>query len=176
MKKTRSEYVRYTKTIARYMEQWLKKQINLASHLDSFELKRLSIDWSIKRRCSRGGWYKSVGGPGISIAMHTTCKSTNGQVLRWYEYSSFDNNPVIGGFYYTDPCYALQGIVAHEMAHAAQYHCYYTTNQKRDKPHGKLFKYYYQALREEFVNPIIENQDILLEQRNKNIQDIKRAA
>ena len=171
---SKTEYNDYVQDTAYLMQRWLQKQTHIADHLCTFELKHIRADWSKKRRSSRGGWYRSHNGPGISIAMHHTCRPTNGQVLRWYEYSSFDKSEVIGGFYYTDPVHALQGVVAHEVAHAAQYHRYYTTNESRDKPHGRIFKLYYHALRKHCVNPTIENQPVLLVRRSRNIKAIAK--
>ena len=99
---SKTEYNDYVQDTAYLMQRWLQKQTHIADHLCTFELKHIRADWSKKRRSSRGGWYRSHNGPGISIAMHHTCRPTNGQVLRWYEYSSFDKSEVIGGFYYTE--------------------------------------------------------------------------
>jgi len=173
----KQEYNNFVIMSAKDMEQWLRESFvsDDCQHLETFKLKKIETDWSKRRTCSRGGWYHGVNGPGINIAMNRVCKSTYGQSTRWYEYASFDRNKDIGGFYYYDPEDSLIATVAHEVAHAAQYHRYYSNPsvESRDKPHGRLFKYYYKALRRKFVNPYLPDQAVLEIEYKKEIKKIR---
>jgi hypothetical protein len=115
------------------------------------------LDWDYKRRTSRGGIYKD--GPGINIAMSSAAliHHDSNQVYRFYEYPSYDNNSIIGGFYATDYLLKLQAIVAHEVAHAVQFFEYKKLNT-RCKPHGSIFKKYYSVFRTQFINHNIPEQ------------------
>ena len=116
-----------------------------------FKLASVNLDWSPKRRSSRGGMYAD--GPGINMAMNHLCKERDGNVYRVYEYKSFDSDPIIGGFYTRDKHDRLRMVIVHEIAHALQYYSY-KLNNFRCKPHGPLYK----RLRQEFINPRLEGQ------------------
>ena len=47
--------------------------------------------------------------------------------------------------------------ILHEIAHALQYYSY-RINGFRCKPHGTVWKNFYRRLREEFLNPHLEDQ------------------
>jgi hypothetical protein len=115
------------------------------------------LDWSYKRRSSRGGIYKD--GPGINIAMSSAAlvHHSSADVYRFYEYPSYDDNNVIGGFYATDYVLKLQAVVAHEIAHAVQFFEYKQLNIGC-KPHGPIFKKYYSLFRTTFINSRIPDQ------------------
>ena len=138
---------------------------------ESFRLGLFKLDWSTRRRSSRGGLYGNA--PGISIAMALTTKEPGG-VARVYEYASFDNDPIIGGFYYTDPEYKLAMHICHEMAHAVQFYSHYILNLKNiDRPHGKSFKEPYSLLRKQVLNPKLEKQKELKLEYEKLIKKYK---
>lgn len=128
------------------------------SGYENFTLSRLSLDWSTKRRASRGGMYAH--GPGISIAMSQACMPRM-EVFRMYEYRSFDADPVIGGFYARDENLALGLHVCHEMAHAAQFYGQFVLGVESSRPHGKEFKIPYSKIRKNILNnhiPRIQHQ------------------
>ncbi len=127
------------------------------SDCQEFTLHRCTLDWSVRRKSSRGGWYAS--GPGINIAMNISVKNFN-EVFRVYEYPSFDAHPVIGGFYAEDYNLKLGMIICHEMAHAVQYFRIKHLGHLRGKPHGVDFKTPYAALRKKILNPKLPNQKI----------------
>ena len=120
-----------------------------------FKLATVNLDWSPKRRSSRGGMYAD--GPGINMAMNHLCKERDGSVYRVYEYKSFDSDPLIGGFYTRDKHDRLRMVIVHEIAHALQYYSY-KLNKFRCKPHGPAWKNLYKRLREEFINSRLEDQ------------------
>lgn len=125
-----------------------------STYFYDYRLAKIQLDWSPRRRSSRGGIYKN--GPGINIAMSWIPATFNG-VGRFYEYPSFDTNPVIGGFFYDDPIIKLKAIIVHEMAHSVQFF-HYKKENIRCKPHGPLFKKYYAELRQEFINDLLKDQ------------------
>lgn len=140
------------------MADYLTETVN-----KDFELVTVRTDWSPRRRSSRGGMYAA--GPGINIALKPEYMCTLTQPSRFYEYPSFDENKVYGGFYYTKPLLKLYATVAHEVAHAIQFF-EQTQAQQKVKPHGNEFKKHYADLRTTFVNPLIEEQSALTEQYN----------
>jgi hypothetical protein len=119
---------------------------------ETFTLSLLVLDWSTRRRSSRGGLYKE--GPGINIAMSIACMPRT-TPYRVYEYKSFDADPVIGGFYGVDPHLPVAWHVCHEMAHAAQYYGHYSLGIESDRAHGKQFKSLYSKLRVATINKLI---------------------
>ena len=121
--------------------------------IPGFKLSVKKYDWDVKRKSSRGGYYAS--GPGINIAMNIL--SYRGGINRMYEYSSFDADPVIGGFYSYGGSCVMRMILAHEIAHAVQ-RTWDRMKEQRSKPHGEEFKKYYKALRWEFVNKHLPDQ------------------
>lgn len=118
----------------------------------------IKLDWSPNRRCSRGGIYAD--GPGINMAMFHAYKDATGEIYRFQEYASFDNDPYIGGFYSLDPYHKLDSIILHEIAHALQFFSY-KKNNVRCKPHGPMFKNFYKRLRVEFLNDRLPEQKAL---------------
>jgi hypothetical protein len=130
-------------------------EISKWSDCKDFALHKCTLDWSKTRRSSRGGWYAT--GPGINIAMAVSAKQ-RGELYRMYEYPSFDTDPVIGGFYATDPNLALGMVICHEMAHAVQFFRIIHLGYARGKPHGTEFKQPYAQLRKAILNPLLVNQ------------------
>jgi len=142
----------------RQVYHWLalcEAEIKTWSDCSDFELHHCRLDWSPRRSAHRGGWYSS--GPGINLAMWLLVRD-RGEVYRMYEYASFDDNAVIGGFYAKDANLALGMIVCHEVAHAVQFYKKKVLNQSIDAPHGKSFKLPYAQLRKTVFNPKLPNQ------------------
>lgn len=148
--------------------------LSFAINLENFVKRTLfsdfklhtKLDWNPSRRSSRGGIYKE--GPGINIAMaYTAINNVDSQnrayILRFLEYSSYDKDPIIGGFYSLNYADKIKATVAHEVAHAIQYFDY-KKNNYRDTPHGAVFKNYYKMLRKEFINPALPEQEKLRKQ------------
>lgn len=132
-----------------------------------FRLRLIKLDWTPSRRSSRGGIYAK--GPGINIAMASAYPTPENYLYRFYEYPSYDNDKVIGGFLSKNSFEKTKAIICHEIAHAIQFFSY-DKNKIRCKPHGPIFKKYYTILREEFINPFLSCQNSL----NTEYTDIKR--
>lgn len=141
--------------------------------LHDFELAFSKLDWSKRRRCSRGGWYPKQGGAGVSISMSVAAKPTEGEIIRVYEYKSFDASPVIGGFYTrnTEDKIALHCL--HEVAHAAQYWGYYLKKLSPGEPHGSVWKSIYAHLRKSILNPRLPDQTSLSQEYENYIESIE---
>ena len=135
-----------------------------------FKLTSIKLDWSTKRRSSRGGMYAD--GPGINMAMNHLCKERDGGVYRVYEYKSFDSDPLIGGFYTRDKHDRLRMVIVHEIAHALQYYSY-KLNNFRCKPHGPAWRNFYKRLRQEFINPRLEDQTELKREYDNLVRKIE---
>ena len=146
----KAEYTRYANEYIRTVNKWCQDNI-----YRKFNLAHINLDWSPSRSCSRGGMYAD--GPGINIVMYRCCKNDNGEVQRVFEYKSFDADPVIGGIYTRTKFHNLELTILHEIAHALQYYSY-RVNGFRCKPHGTVWKNFYRRLREEFLNPKLEDQ------------------
>lgn len=151
--------------------RWVSKcedQIKTWNDCKDFVLHKCVLDWSPRRRSSRGGWYAT--GPGINIAMYQACRPrTNPYCM--YEYASFDSDPVIGGFYAADPNLALGMIICHEMAHAVQFYRIVHLGKPRGKPHGIEFKEPYSRLRKAVLNPLIHSEALYKELYEKLVKD-----
>lgn len=159
-------YEKHARTWANECEHNIKSWAGF----ESFSLSRLVLDWSTRRRSSRGGWYEE--GPGINIAMSVACMPRTNP-YRVYEYKSFDADPIIGGFYARDECLPVAWHVCHEMAHAAQYYAHFALGIESDRAHGKQFKAMYSKLRIATINQIIpKNQAQLKEEYYDMISNI----
>tara|TARA_Y100001937_G_scaffold128810_1_gene208405 strand:+ start:5227 stop:5772 length:546 start_codon:yes stop_codon:yes gene_type:complete len=147
---------KWTQDFIKEVEQYIQTEI-----YKNFKLAQIILDWSPRRRASRGGYYSS--GPGISIAMyHMVPESPFDdddliEIYRVYEYKSFDTDKEIGGIYSNFKYQKLQLVVLHEIAHALQYYSY-KINNFRCKPHGITFKNFYRRLRNKFLNPFLPDQ------------------
>lgn len=119
-----------------------------------FYLGSVKLDWSPKRRCDRGGWYAK--GPGISMAMHNAFEVIN--PFYSYEYSSFNKDSDISGFYCWEAELQLKMRTVHEVAHAVQFFADKIMGVPIDTPHGPSFTSVYRSMRRELVNPLIPNQ------------------
>ena len=150
----RVEITKYANDFIRRVEQHCREEIYV-----NFELASVKLDWSPKRRCSRGGMYAD--GPGINIAMAWLHKR-QGSIYHVQEYASFNKDEEIGGFYSQNQWHQLEMVILHEIAHALQYYSY-KLNKFRCKPHGPTFKNFYRRLRNVFLNPYLPEQKELKE-------------
>jgi hypothetical protein len=138
-----------------------------------FKLSSTILDWSPRRVSSRGGWYPKRGGAGISIAMKIAATNTcNSDIIRVYEYSSFDADAHIGGFYTRKPELKLFLHCIHEVAHAAQFWGKCVLHIEPGKPHGDIWKHIYKHLRVKLLNEHIEPQEPLSAEYKKFISHI----
>lgn len=124
----------------------------------SFKIEDIKFDFSKRRTRSKGGISNFYGyyAPFIDIAMYNYVQPTN--VYRFYEYKSYDEDTVIGGFYSDNIEHRIKAVICHEMAHAAQFWHKYYNNIQKVKPHGDEFRKYYAALRQVFLNNDLPNQ------------------
>jgi len=150
-------YDKHAKSCAYQCESVIKSW----DSFENFTLSSLVLDWSTKRRSSRGGLYKE--GPGINIAMSIACMPRT-DPYRLYEYKSYDSESGLGGFYARDPLLPVALHVCHEMAHAAQYYAHFNLGMFSDRPHGRLFKSIYGKLRVATINKLIPLNQIQLKQ------------
>ena len=146
-------------------------RIWVREHLFSDFTLAVELDWKPSRRSSRGGMYKN--GPGINMAMYWSFPDNKSEVYLFNEYPSYHNDKDIGGFYATDPYLKLRALIAHEVAHAIQYHSYKVLGN-RCKPHGPVFKSYYKMLRDRFVNHLIPEQKPLAEEYNNYVRVLNK--
>lgn len=157
------EVNKYANDFIKEVEQQCRAEI-----YTDFKLAAIKLDWSPKRRCSRGGMYAD--GPGINMAMHSLVKP-QGIIYRSIEYKSFDDDPEIGGFYSRNKYHRLEMVLLHEIAHALQYYSY-RLNNFRCKPHGPTFKNFYKRLRNIHLNPFLEPQADLKAEYEKEVESI----
>lgn len=159
----RVEATKYANDFIRQVVQQCKDEI-----YTDFELATVKLDWSPKRRSSRGGMYAD--GPGINIAMHHLQK-TQGAIYYSNEYPSFDKDTEIGGFYSRNKWHRLEMVILHEIAHALQYYSY-KLNKFRCKPHGPTFRNFYRRLRNLHLNPFLEDQQELGKTYKKKVDKL----
>lgn len=159
--------------VAKYYIDVSCREVCKLTDLHDFDLSYVKLDWSKRRTCSRGGWYPTKGGAGVNIAMFLCTKPTFNQIIRVYEYKSFDSSPVIGGFYTKNVENKLAMHCLHEVAHAAQYWGKYLKKLDTGLPHGNVWKSIYSHLRSSILNPNLENQKLLSEEYNQIIESIE---
>ena len=143
------------------IQEWLQKSSTYKS-MRTFNLAHVRLDWSLRRRYSRGGWYNKHEGAGVSMAMWPLCgrKEPKDRVpMKVYEYKAYENDLEIGNFYTDDNHHKVLMVVCHEMAHAAQYFHKRFHKMGRIKPHGDEFKMFYREIRNHWLNPLIPNQE-----------------
>ena len=112
--------------------------------------KNLKIKVRDSGQLSRGGKY----GITIDIGNTTSRLAWSGHI---HEYKAFAKDPVIGSFPCKSPEKAIAWVVAHEIAHHAQYRYGPSTRWLRKtyrKPHGHGFQAIYRILRSRIVNPM----------------------
>jgi hypothetical protein len=136
---------------ARFSKDVLKNKYPsfFEQHLD------VKIDYSPRRRTHRGGIYAN--GPAINIAAYLFKDLHKSQVIRFYEYPSYDADPIIGGCF-ASPENFIYLTVGHEVAHACQF--FEKRRQKLENvtPHGVLFKNIYKDIRLE-LNKLLVPQE-----------------
>ena len=155
-----------------YIDVSCKELCKLTDYHD-FKLAYTKLDWSKRRTSSRGGWYPEKGGAGISIGMHLTTKPTNGDIIRVYEYASFDSSPIIGGFFTRNNDDKIALHCLHEVAHAAQYWGKYLKKLSAGAPHGHVWRSLYSHLRVSVLNSSLPNQKLLKEEYEDYINKIE---
>lgn len=151
----------FTKKLSSYLSE---------TYYKNFSVKVMKWDWNPSRVSSRGGIYAK--GPGINIAMRNNFLRYSTPVDKFYEYPSYDSDPIIGGIYYTVPEIKLKAIIAHEVSHAIQWYEARLKNT-RYKPHGLEFKQFYKELRVLFINDQLEDQNKLKQDYHNNLSAIK---
>ena len=150
----------YTEHQLTQIEEWLQ-EYSIYDSMKDFRLARIRVDWSTRRRYSRGGWYPAYRGAGVSLAMWPVCgrKDPKDRVpMKVFEYASFQNDSEIGNFYTDDLHHRLLMIICHEMGHAAQYFHKRHHGMTQIKPHGKEFKMFYREIRNHWLNPNLPDQ------------------
>lgn len=165
-------------SINKWAQDFIKEvESHIQEHIyKKFKLEQITLDWSPRRRSSRGGYYTA--GPGISIAMYHMIPVVPFddddliEIYRVYEYKSFDADKEIGGIYSNLKYQKLQLVILHEMAHALQYYSY-RLNNFRCTPHGITFKNFYRRLRNQFLNPYLPDQDKLKTLYYKGVHQLK---
>ena len=143
------------------IEEWLQESSSYSS-MREFQLKHIRLDWSTRRRYSRGGWYTQHNGAGVSIAMWPICgrKSPDEKVpQKVFEYASFEDDPEIGNFYTDNTHNRLMMVLCHEVANAAQYTHKRVHSMTGIKPHGEEFKMFYREIRNHWLNPYLPDQN-----------------
>lgn len=163
-------YNKYAQDFIKEVETYIQENI-----YKKFKLEQIILDWSPRRRSSRGGYYTA--GPGISIAMFhmfpgSSLDDDSIEIYRVYEYKSFDADREIGGIYSNLKYQKLQLVVLHEMAHALQYYSY-RLNNFRCTPHGITFKNFYRRLRNQFLNPYLQDQIKFKALYHEDMQQLK---
>lgn len=146
---------------------WSKKQVSdMESYIQtwphkgcsSFQMGEIKFDFSKHRTRSKGGigQLNGIWVPFINIAMYNYIQPSS--IYRFYEYKSYDEDKVIGGFYSNNNEHRLTAVICHEMAHAIQFWRKYYCNLQTVKPHGEDFKQYYAALRQVYLNNDLPDQ------------------
>lgn len=163
-------------TSERWALEYVEKGVAAVRQLpeySEFELSSTLLDWSTRRVSSRGGWYSKRGGAGINIAMRIAAPSTcASEIIRVYEYPSFNGDKHIGGFYTKKHELKLFLHCIHELAHATQFWGKRVLYLEAGKPHGDVWKYIYKHLRVTLLNPQIEPQKPLIDEYEKFIKAI----
>lgn len=122
-------------------------------------------DFSPRRTSHRGGLY--VKGPGINIAGNELVYAYKGHIeLKFNEYASYANDPVIGNAFCKDWEQYTMLTVAHEMGHAAQDYICFRDKIENEEPHGRLFKSIYGLLRQTFNKRLIDQKEASSEYRS----------
>lgn len=132
-------------------EKYLKKTFD-----NNFSLSVRTFDSNPARKTHRGGKYAKGYGYSLSNALFLKYLSAINEYSGarfFHEYASFDHDKYIGGVFFDETCKELpiKSITLHEIAHSFQFFTY-DRDKIRCKPHGPVFKKYYKALREEFLN------------------------
>lgn len=137
-----------------------------------FDIGEYKFDFSKRRTRSHGGlsYHDGIWTPFINIAMHYYIHPVD--VYRFYEYKSYDDDKVIGGFYSNDNEHRIMAVICHEMAHAIQYWRKFYCGLQNVKPHGEEFKKYYAILRQVYVNSKLPDQ----EEYGKKYRNLKKIA
>ena len=144
--------------VVKYADLCLKELCRAEHELSGSRLsivrarKHLKLKVRTSGQLSRGGKY------GIKIdIVDTVCRIERSGRIN--EYKAFAKDPVIGSFACKSREKAIAWVVAHEVAHHAQYRYGPSTRWLRAtyrKPHGHGFQAIYRILRSRVVNPIVD--------------------
>ena len=121
---------------------------------------KVRLDFNPRRNRSWGG--KRNGQNFISLAMtYLKTIQENHMAASFFEYASFANDPVIGSLHNVTWKKALAALIAHEIAHAAQYSeattsvmAAHNLNNSHVPAHGLVWKIIYKTLRTKYVNTL----------------------
>ena len=123
---------------------------------------RVKMDFSSRRNRSWGGRRNGKNFISLCLKNYLTM-SEIGTKMNFVEYASFNDDIIIGGIYYTHWKKALSALIAHELAHAAQFSDVGGTiaagnnyDSKDSRGHGIVWKKIYMGLRRNFVNFVEE--------------------
>jgi hypothetical protein len=141
-----------------YIQTWPHKGCS------SFKIEDTKFDFSKRRTTSKGGISNFHGyyAPFIDIAMYSYVQPTN--VYRFYEYKSYDENKVFGGFYSDNIEHRIIAVICHEMAHqigyASESECNFIGFMACIKNDDLYFQYaaYSMALRYCLENVMLKNE------------------
>ncbi len=123
-----------------------------SNHDDTF-MCYANWDWNPSRARSRGGIYKN-GKPLINMAMYPKVYEAyqvyrnDKLVFHYREYTSFNDDQMIGQFYTDNLIMTLKALICHEVAHVWVRHDGYSMIA-----HGFNWKKRYAILREKHINP-----------------------
>ena len=121
---------------------------------------KVKLDFSNRRTRSWGGRRNGNNFISLSLKKYLTASENNRRV-DFVEYATFNDHRTIGGIYYAHWKNALLGLIAHELAHAAQFSdvgVNVAAGNKYDsrdsRGHGVVWKKIYTGLRINFVNNV----------------------
>lgn len=121
---------------------------------------RVKLDFSDRRNRSWGGRRNGRNFISLCLKNHLAA-SENSVKMNFVEYSTFNDDIIIGGIYYAHWKKALSALIGHELAHAAQFSAVGVNiaagnnyDTKDAKGHGIVWKTIYSGLRSNFVNHI----------------------
>lgn len=138
---------------------------------EEFDIPNFSAELKLIHRENGQSWahYKPSKGYYTNIAIYNLYTYP---VIGFYEYASFEHDPVIGGFMSNDWKLWLDSVLAHEISHLVQFylgrnltgkHCGPISAHKQGKPyyhglghyedgHGPFFQAIYAKFRKKFIN------------------------
>lgn len=125
--------------------------------IPDFDVK-VKLDFSDRRNRSWGGRRNGRNFISLCLKNHLSA-SENSVKMNFVEYATFNDDIIIGGIYYAHWKKAVSALIAHELAHAAQFSHVgasvaagnnYDSNDS--KGHGIVWKTIYASLRRVFVN------------------------
>lgn len=147
-----SEVAARTKLTVNEIIAWARKE---------FELPTFTVSYKLTGKSNRSWCRDNAIKPHIQIGVQEMMRTP---VLAFAEYRSFNNYFEVGGFKTDDWRLWLDGVVAHEMAHAIQFALMRKLGANRfnrvyvpnvgytESGHGNFFLWIYKQVRNRFVN------------------------